>query len=60
MDYQNCDGFIGAIIAEGKATLKELKYDYTLEEAFIIWEIIMVNRHNEQLALDHAKKKGGK
>lgn len=58
VDYRNVDPFIGTIIADGKATLKELKETYTLEEAFDLWEIIAVNRYNEYLAVEYAKKQG--
>lgn len=54
------DGFIGAIVASGKATLNELRTIYTLEEAFDLWEIIAVTRYNEHLAIKHAEQKGGK
>jgi hypothetical protein len=60
VDFQNIDGFLGAIIAEGKATLNELKTVYTLEDAFLMWEVIAVTRHNEYLAAKHAMKKQGK
>lgn len=57
--YQNIDGFIGAIISEGKATLQELKTIYSLEDAFLMWEVIAINRFNEWVAVQNAKKKGG-
>ena len=56
VDYKNVDSFIGTIIANGKATLKELKNDYTLEDAFNLWEIIAVTHYNEYLAYEYAKK----
>jgi hypothetical protein len=56
VDFQNIDGFIGAIVADGKATLNELKTIYTLEDAFLMWEVIAVTRYNEYLAMEHAKK----
>lgn len=56
VDFQNIDGFIGAIVADGKATLHELKTIYTLEDAFLMWEVIAVTRYNEYLAMEHAKK----
>ena len=51
------DGFIGSIIADGKATLNELKTIYSLEDAFTMYEIIAVTKYNEFLAIEHAKKK---
>lgn len=55
MDFQNVDGLCGSIVAANKATLRELMTVYTLEEAFILWEIIAVTKHNEYLAYEHAK-----
>ena len=57
VDYPNVDGFIGAIISEKQATLRELKTIISLEEAFDIWEVIMVNRYNEYMAAKERKKK---
>jgi len=34
-----------------------LRTIYSLEDAFNIWEVIMVNRWNEHLAIEHAKAK---
>ena len=56
VDFKNIDGFIGAIVADGKATLNELKTIYSLEDAFLMWEVIAVTRYNEYLAIEHAKK----
>lgn len=57
VDYQNIDGLCGAIIADGKATLHELRTVYTLEDAFDMFEVIAVTRYNEHLAMQHAQKK---
>jgi hypothetical protein len=56
VDFKNIDGFIGAIIASGQATLHELKTVYTLEDAFKMWEVIAITRYNEHLAVTHAQK----
>ena len=56
VDFQNIDHFIGAIVANGKATLHELKTIYSLEDAFLMWEVIAVTRYNEYLAVQHANK----
>ena len=60
MDYKNLDGFIGAIIANDKATLNELRTIYSLEDAFLMWEVIAVTKYNEYLAIEYSKKKGNK
>ena len=56
VDFPNFDGFIAAIVADGKATLIELKTVYSLEDAFDLLEAIVVTRYNEYLAMEHAKK----
>jgi len=53
------DGFLGAILAEGKASLNELRTIYSLEDAFLMWEVIAVTKYNDYLAAKHAMKKGG-
>ena len=57
MDYPNVDPFIGCIIANGKATLKELKADYSLEDAFNMFEIIVTSNFNQWLAHKEASRK---
>lgn len=57
MDYQNLDGFIAAIVSSGKATLKELKTDYSLEDAFDLFEIIVTDAYNQQQANKAARDK---
>lgn len=55
-NYQNIDGFIGAIVNSGKATLQELKTVYTLEDAMNIWEAIMIPRYNDFAAQQKAQR----
>ena len=47
---------MGTIIEANKATLNELRTVYTLEDAFLMWEVIAVNRFNEYKAMEKAKK----
>jgi hypothetical protein len=56
-DFVNVDAFIGSIIAEKYATLRELKTVYTLEDAFDLWEAMAVRKVNEYLAVKHAQGK---
>jgi hypothetical protein len=55
--YKNIDGFFGTIIASGKATLHELRTIYTLEDAFLIWEAVVIPKYNEYMAAEEAKKR---
>lgn len=57
MDYKNVDPFIGCIIANGKATLHELKTIYSLEDAFDMWEIVVTSNFNAWLAAKEAATK---
>lgn len=56
MDYPNVDPVIGAIVSEKQATLQELKTVYSLEDMYDMWEVIAVNRYNEAMAVEAAKK----
>lgn len=55
--YRNIDPLIGAIISSGKATLRELKTVYTLEDAHDIFEIIAIDNYNKYLAYEYQEKK---
>jgi hypothetical protein len=55
-NYKNIDSFFAIIISSGKATLKELKESYSLEDAYILWEVITVTKYNEFLAIEEANK----
>lgn len=48
---------LGTIISEGKATLNELKTIYSLEDAFLLFECIIVPKLNEYLAAEETNKK---
>jgi hypothetical protein len=54
---QNIDPIFAAIIDEGKATLYELKTKYSLEDAFLIWEVVAVKRFNEWWVNKQIEKK---
>jgi hypothetical protein len=56
-EYKNIDGFIGSIIASGKATLKELQTVYSLEDAMLIWESEIIPKYNEYLINEYYAKK---
>lgn len=56
-EYLNIDYLVGELIAAGRATLKELMTDYTLEEAYMMYETILVPRLNEYYAAEAAQKK---
>ena len=53
-EFQNVDSLIGQIIGSGKATLHELRTIYTLEDAFIMWESVIIPKYNEYIAAKRA------
>lgn len=53
------DGLIGTIVSHRYATLDQLRTIYTVEDAYIMWEIIAINNHNERLARQAAAEKAG-
>lgn len=55
VDFEIVDGWIGAIIAADKATLHELKTIYTLDDAMMLLEVILVIRYNEYLSYKHSQ-----
>ncbi len=55
--YKNVDGIIGVILSEGKATLKELREDYNIQDAMIMYESIMVPKINQYWAQKDAERK---
>ena len=57
MEYPNVDALIGTLVANKYATLQELKTVYTLEDAYDLFEILAVTRHNEYLAIEYANEK---
>ena len=57
VELQNADTFIATILTEKLATFTELKESIDLEEALDLWEIAIVNRYNEALAIESANRK---
>lgn len=47
---------LATIIDAGKGNIRQLKYEWTLEEAYQTWEVIAVSRENERRAYDSAQK----
>ena len=48
------------LISCGKASLKELETYYSLEDAYTLYEVIIVDNHNEHMHAEHAKRKHGR
>lgn len=54
-ESSNVDPIISAVVSSGFATYKELRDDYSLEEAFKLLDIMTVNKINEYRAMEAAK-----
>jgi hypothetical protein len=49
VNYANICGVLGALISAKLATLNELQTVYSLEDAYLLYEIINVNSYNERM-----------
>ncbi len=49
---------IGVIVSSGKATLAELDSVYSLEDAYLLLDVILVDAHNQRMADKHHRQKG--
>ena len=47
-NYANLPDVIGCLISAGKATLHELETVYSLEDAFLMMEVLVVDHHNRK------------
>ena len=50
------NGVVGALVAEGRASLHDLKTIYSVEDAMDLWETVAIPRYNEWLAAEAARK----
>jgi len=57
VDFPNVEGWVGAIVGSGRASLRDLKEFLTLEDAFDIWEVITVQAFNDWKVMQKATKK---
>lgn len=57
-EYQNINGLVGCLIANGLATLNELRTIYSLEDAFDMYEAYIIPKFNEwkQIKIMESKK----
>lgn len=57
-EYQNINGLVGCLVANGLATLNELRTIYSLEDAMDMYEAYIIPRFNEwkQIKIMESKK----
>ena len=56
VEYANLPRQIGALISAGKATLNECATVYSVEDVYLMLEVVAVDAHNRRMAEDHAKR----
>lgn len=59
-DFRNIDPLIATIIGARLATLNELRTIYDLEDAYDMWESIVIPRYNEFQADKEREKNRGR
>ena len=50
IEYKNLPRMIGAVISSGKATLNECETLYSVEDIYLMLEVISVDAHNRRMA----------
>lgn len=56
IEYANIPRQIGALISSGKATLEECSTVYSVEDVYLMLEVVAVDAHNRKMADEHAKR----
>jgi hypothetical protein len=57
VDYANIPRTVGAAISSGKATLVECETVYSVEDVYLMLEVIAVDAHNRFMAEEWARRK---
>lgn len=47
---------IGVIVSSGRATLHELDSVYSLEDGYLLLDVILVDAHNQRMADKHRQQ----
>lgn len=50
---------IGAVVSANKATLHECDTIYSVEDVYLMLEVISIDAHNKRVAEEHARRKAG-
>lgn len=56
IEYANIPRQIGALISAGKATLDECNTVYSVEDVYLMLEVVAVDAHNRRMAEEHHKR----
>ena len=57
IEYANLPRQIGAVISAGKASLNECQTIYSVEDVYLMLEVIAIDAHNRRVAEEHARNK---
>ena len=52
IEYPTVPGIIGVVVSKRLATLFELQTIYSLDDAYDMYEVILVNNYNESVLLE--------
>lgn len=50
VNYGNICGILGVLVSKKMATLNDLQTVYSLEDAYLLYEIITVDNYNERIS----------
>ena len=56
VDYGNIPRTIGALISAGKATLHECDTVYSVEDVYLMLEVVIIDAHNKRVADEWHRK----
>lgn len=56
LEYQNLPRTIGAVISANKATLIECDTVYSVEDIYIMLEVVVIDAHNRRTAEEWARR----
>jgi hypothetical protein len=56
VEYENIPPTIGAVISASKATLHECQTVYSIEDIYLMLEVISIDAHNTHLAQEYYRR----
>ena len=56
VNYGNICGILGVLISQKLATLNELQTVYSLEDAYLLYEIITVDSYNDRIVATNGNR----
>jgi hypothetical protein len=56
LEYRNLPATIAAVISAGKATLNECDSVYSVEDVYLMLEVIVIDAHNRRAADEWARR----